>query len=333
MSLLLSPLITGHMELKNRLVFPSVGTSTPDEDGKVTTATLDFFRERTKGFGLVILEHSYVSISGKAAPHMLSISDDSDIDGLNRLAELLHGNGCQAHIQLDHGGGWTIPALQGCLDPSKNREGRFLTDVLSDDNLEEIIADFASAAVRAKRAGFDGVQIKACHVYLLSQFYSPLTNHRTGGRYAGTSFESRIRLTLDVLCAVRNAVGADYPVSVRFPVQDYDPAGSTLEEGIRAARLIQDNGASFLDLSGGPKHRYFHPFIQTPGWFGHDARLIRQELSIPVMVTGGIVAPGDAETLLAEEKADLVGVCRAALKNPGWAQDAIKYVGKVGGTL
>lgn len=325
MSLLLSPLISGHLELKNRLVLPSVGTSTADENGKVTPATLDFFRKRTKGFGLVILEHSYVSISGKAAPHMLSISNDSDMEGLGQLVELLHRNGCQVHIQLDHGGGWSIPALQSCLDPSKNREGRFPTDTLSDEDLEQIVNEFAAAADRARRTGFDGVQIKACHVYLLSQFYSPLTNHRTGGRYAGTSFEGRIRLTLDVLRAVRGRVGNTYPVSVRFSVQDYAPDGSTLAEGCHAAQLIQDCGASFLDLSGGPKYRYFHPSSKAPGWFGDDARLIKQGLSIPVMVTGGITTPDEAEALLAEGKADLVGVCRAALKDPGWAQTALNH--------
>lgn len=163
------------------------------------------------------------------------------------------------------------------------------------------------------------MQIKACHVYLLSQFYSPLTNHRTQGKYTGSSFEGRIRLTLDVLRAVRDAVGRDYPVSVRFPVQDYDPAGSSLEESVRAARLIQEYGASFLDLSGGPKYRYFHPSIQSPGWFGEDATVIRQAVQIPGMVTGGITEYSHAEQLFEDNKADLTGVCRTVLKYPQWA--------------
>lgn len=322
--LLSAPLSAGPLRLKNRLVFPAVGTSTADVHGHVTPATLDFFRERTRGFGLVILEHSYVSVSGKAGPHMMSISNDSDIEGLRSLTALLHKNGCQAHIQLDHGGGWSIPNLQSCLDLEKNPEGRSVTDELTDEDLGRIVEDFAAAAVRASACGFDGVQIKACHVYLLSQFYSPLTNHRTNGRYAGTSFEGRIRLTLDVLEAVRKAVGKDCPVSVRFPIQDYDPAGSTLKDGLRAARLIQDSGADFLDLSGGPKYRYFHPFIKTPGWFGTDAGIIHRHLDIPVTVTGGITAPKQAEALLANGDSDLIGVCRAALKDPNWARDALR---------
>ena len=322
MSLLQSPLEYKALQLRNRLVFPSVTTSTPDENGKVTPATLDFFRERTRGFGLVILEHAYVCPSGKAGPHMLSISDDSDMEGLQNLIALLHENGCKAFIQLDHGGGWAIPELQQCLNPEKNPEGRLITQELSDQELDQIICDFASAADRAKRTGFDGVQIKACHVYLLSQFFSPLTNHRTSGKYSGETFETRFRLTLEVLQAVRNAVGQDYPVSVRFPVQDYDENGSSLEDCIRAAKLLEANGTTLLDLSGGPRYRFFHPTSKEPGWFADDAARIRRELEIPVMVTGGITAPMQAEEILLQEKADLVGVCRAVLKNPEWASAA-----------
>lgn len=320
MSLLTTPFTCKNLRLRNRLVLPSVTTSTPDENGKVTPATLDFFRERSKGFGLVILEHAYVCPSGKAGPHMLSISDDSDIEGLQSLIELLHGNGCKAFLQLDHGGGWSIPELKQCLNPEKNRSGKLITDELTDDELDQIVLDFASAADRAKRAGFDGVQIKACHVYLLSQFFSPLTNRRTAGKYSGQSFETRIRLTLEVLKAVRNAVGPDYPVSVRFPVQDYDEKGSTLQDCIRAAKLLEANGTDLLDLSGGPKYRFFHPTSKEPGWFGDDAKQIRYELQIPVIVTGGITTLEQAETLLTQDKADLAGVCRAVLKDPQWAR-------------
>ena len=139
MPLLTDPLHSGCLNLKNRLVFPSVSTSTADENGKVTEDTLNFFRERTKGFGLAILEHSYVSSLGKAGPHMLSISSDSDIEGLAKLVRLVHDNDCQMHIQLDHGGGWTIPDLQNCLNPEKNPQGKQITDHLTDEELDYIV--------------------------------------------------------------------------------------------------------------------------------------------------------------------------------------------------
>lgn len=319
MSLLTTPITMGSLTLKNRLVLPSVTTSTPDGNGKVTPDTLEFFRERSKGFGLVILEHAYVCLSGKAGPHMLSISEDADLPGLKNLIGLLHQNGCKAFIQLDHGGGWSIPDLQNCLNPQKNLTGKFITDELTDEQLDEIVTAFATAADRAKRAGFDGVQIKACHVYLLSQFYSPLTNHRTCGKYSGQTFDGRMRLTLNVLRAVRDAVGPDFAVSVRFAIQDYDENGSTLEDGIHAALLLEKYGTTLLDLSGGPKYRFMHPFSKQPGWFADDAAIIRSHLHIPVLVAGGITQISQAEKLLEQNKTDLVGVCRAVLKDPSWA--------------
>lgn len=318
-----TPLVTPKLNLPNRLVFPAMSTSTAAPDGSVTDATLDFFRQRSRGFGLVVVEHSYVSAWGKAGPKMLSVSRDEDIPGLSSLTALLHENGCQAHLQLDHGGGWAIPELQSVLDPAKNPEGRRIAAALTDEQLAQTVRDFASAAVRAREAGFDGVQIKACHVYLLGQFYSPLTNCRTQGRYSGATFQGRIQLTMDVLDAVRRAVGSDYPVSVRFAVQDYDEHGSTLEEGIRAGKLLEEHGADILDLSGGPKYRYFHPTRKEPGWFGGDALAIRRGLSIPVAVTGGVTAPEHAQALLDRGCADLVGVCRAAVRDPLWAQNAL----------
>lgn len=318
-----TPLVTPKFTLPNRLVFPAMSTSSGAPDGSVTDETLAFFRQRSQGFGLVVVEHSYVSGWGKAGPKMLSVSRDEDIPGLSSLSALLHQNGCRAHLQLDHGGGWTIPELQGVLDPLKNPEGRRIAASITDEQLFQVVEDFAAAAVRARQAGFDGVQIKACHVYLLGQFYSPLTNCRTEGRYSGATFQGRIQLTLDVLDAVRRAVGSDYPVSVRFAVQDYDEHGSTLEESMRAGTLLEAHGADILDLSGGPKHRFFHPSSKEPGWFGPDAQVIRRGLDIPVAVAGGVTAPEHAQALLDQGCADLVGVCRAAVRDPFWARSAL----------
>ncbi|NCB62732.1 MAG: NADH:flavin oxidoreductase [Clostridia bacterium] len=322
MALLTTPLVTPKLTFPNRLTFTAVSTSSA-ENGKVTPTTLDFFRRRSRGFGLVVVEHAYVSRWGCAGPKMLSVSTDDDVEGLQALADLLHENGCKAFLQLDHGGGWSIPALQQCLDPEKNPEGRLITQEIEDKQLAQVAADFGAAAARARRAGFDGVQIKACHVYLLSQFYSPLTNRRASGRYPGTSFEGRMRLTLDVLASVRHSVGEDYPISVRFAVQDYDPLGSTMEESARAAVLLQESGVDLLDLSGGPKYRYFHPKSTAPGWFGEDAAQIKRGLDIPVLTAGGLTTAEEAEQLLQSGRAELAGVCRAALKNENWAREAL----------
>lgn len=326
MSLYKTPLVTPKLTLDNRLVFPAMNTSSAAPDGAVTDATRNYFRERSKGFGLVVLEHACVSAWGKAGNTMLSISRDEDIPGLASVVEVLHGNGCKAAIQLDHGGGWTIPELQNTLNPKLNPEGRRITDHITDQELEQVVEDFGGAAVRAMEAGFDMVEIKACHVYLLAQFYSPLTNARTQGRYVGTTFQGRTQLIMDVLQSVRKAVGPDFPIAVRFALQDYDPAGSTLEEGIRLGEMLEEAGADLLDLSGGPKYRYFHPTSKEPGYFGPDAKAVRQGRKIPVIVAGGVTTPQQAEDLLQQGCTDLVGVCRAAVRDPQWARKAMAEI-------
>lgn len=318
MSLLLSPAKLGGMSLQNRLVMASCGTNKADLSGQVTPELIDWYRVRSRGFGLCVTEHAYVSEWGKAAPKMLSVSRDSDIPGLKQLVDAVHENGCKIQIQLDHGAGWQVPQLQACLDPEKNPELRRVTDECTDEQLDQVAADFAAAACRAKAAGFDGVQIKACHVYLLAQFFSPLTNRRTQGAYAGTCFDSRFRLTLNVLRAVRAAVGEGYPVSIRIPSGDFEPGGITVEEARYAACLLAENGADLLDISGGVKYRYFHPQKTEPGWFAEYSMAIRKQVSVPVVVTGGITTGEQAEAILQSGAADLVGVCRAWLKEPGW---------------
>ena len=322
MSLVTKPLDYKTYHLKNRLVLASCGTKQADLEGKVTEDSLSWFRRKCLGFGMVILEHSYVSEWGKASPHMLSISRDSDIDGLSKLAELMHEKGCNVQIQLDHGGGWSVPELQTCLDLKKNPSQRRVTDTIKDEELDSIVEDFAKAAVRAKKSGFDGVQIKACHVYLLAQFFSPLTNKRTEGKYAGTSFEGRFNLIYQVARAVRETVGEDFQVSVRLPLSDYAEGGLTIEDAIKAAKILEDY-VDMLDMSGGVKYRFMHPEKKQPGYFSDDSKIIKDHVKLPVIVTGGITDIDQAETILEEGKADLIGVCRAVLKNEAWCMEQL----------
>ena len=327
MAFALKPLVEKKYTVQNRLVLAPMKTATCSEDGFVTDKTMDWFDERTKGFGLVIVEHAAVSKFGSSGHNMMGVYDDAHIEGLRRLVDQLHDNGCVAFLQLDHCGGWDVPHLRDSLDPKKNPSGHLITDELTDEQLMQAARDFGTAAVRAKDAGFDGVQIKACHVYLLAQFFSPLSNHRTAGRYRGDTFEGRLQLTLDVLHAVREAVGQDYPVSVRFMLQDYQEGGATLAECITACRAMQAEGLDLLDLSGGVPYRFMNPTDNRPGYFAKDASVVKTALgNVPVIVTGGITKAEEAEALLEKGEADLVGVCRAAAKNPLWASKAVEVL-------
>ena len=312
------------MHLANRLVFESIGTETADENGKVTDKMLDWYREKSKGYGLAILEHAHVSKWGKASDHMLSVCEDEDIPGLKRITDLFHQNGCKVQLQLDHGGGWSVPALRGCLDPKNNPEGKFVATDLTKDQIKGIIDDFAAAAYRAKQAGFDGVQIKACHVYLLSNFYSPLTNKRND-EYGADCLENRLRIILETVRAVREKVGEDYSVSIRFSCEDFTEGGSTVEDFVQSIKVLEQTGIDLLDISGGPKYRFINPNSNEPGYFKSYGKIAKEAINIPVIVTGGITTAEQAEELLEGGYTDLVGVCRASVKNENWAQEALFY--------
>ena len=181
---------------------------------------------------------------------------------------------------------------------------------------------FVSAALRAKEAGFDGVEIHCAHGYLLNQFYSPLTNHRADA-YSGSTLEGRTRLQAEILQAVRAAVGGEYPLAIRFGAYDYRSGGSRGEEIPAACRAFQAAGADLLDISGG-LNGYTVAGFTAPGWFAGLSSLARASVDIPVLLTGGVTTAEEAEALLQSRAADLIGVGRAMLKTPDWAVQALR---------
>ena len=194
-------------------------------------------------------------------------------------------------------------------------------DAMAEADIEKVIRDFAAAARRAKAAGYDGVELHSAHGYLLNQFFSPLTNRRTDC-YAGGTLEGRTRLHCEVLRAVRAAVGAEYPVAVRLGACDYMAGGSTEADTAEVAALLEAAGADLFDISGG-LCGYRNPQSRAPGYFGAAAEAVRQRVSPPVLLTGGVTAAEEAEALLGRGCADLIGVGRALLKDAGWARSAL----------
>ena len=176
--------------------------------------------------------------------------------------------------------------------------------------------DFAQAALRAQAAGYDGVELHCAHGYLLNQFYSPLTNRRTDA-YGAASVENRGRFLLETVRAVREAVGPQYPLAVRLGGADYCPGGATEEDAVALCRLLAEAGVDLLDISGG-MCGFARPGHTEPGYFGTMTEKIRAAVSVPVILTGGIRRLEDAEALLSQGKADLIGVGRALLLDPDW---------------
>lgn len=319
----------GNLALKNRLVMPPMATRQPDEGGFVSQGLLDYYNEKTKDgcLSLVIIEHSFVSQAGKAHKSQLSAADDSKIQGLKKLSQLIHQNGSKTVMQLNHAGSAAEQSVTGTepVGPSPvqlpSKKDAAVPKELSVEEIHTIVSQFASAALRVKEAGFDGVEIHSAHGYLLDQFLSPITNLRKD-EYGGP-IENRVRIHLEVIKAVREAVGADFPILLRMGATDADENGLSEADAKQAAGLFEQAGVCLLDISGG-MCRYQIPGVSGPGFFAPISKAIKQTVSVPVLVTGGITEPEQAETILQSGSADLVGVGRAILKDSSWAKKAMQ---------
>ncbi|QJW49132.1 NADH:flavin oxidoreductase [bacterium BFN5] len=329
MAYLLDPLRSELLSLPNRLVMPPMATAKSESDGKVSPAMLEFYREKSAGgqLALVIVEHSFVQQAGKASANQLSVADDCVIAGIRQLADVLHGNGVKAVMQINHAGSATSPEITGThlVGPSAiaNPRKGGVPQELTQQDIDDIVMAFRLAASRVKAAGFDGVEIHSAHGYLLNQFFSPLTNQRTDA-YGG-SVENRIKIHLQVIEAVRQSVGPDYPILLRLGAADFVEGGSTIQDSQVAASAFEKAGVNILDISGGFSG-YINPVNNEPGYFSSLSGAIKEVVSIPVILTGGISTAEAAEALLAAGKADLIGVGRAILQDSQWVKKAFASI-------
>jgi NADPH2 dehydrogenase len=324
---LLKSLRVGSLYLPNRLIMPPMATA-KTEDGCVNQAILDYYHEKSNGgyLSLIIIEHSFISPEGKAHPGQLSVADDHVLEGLRSLADVIHQNGSKAVVQISHAGSGTKQEVIGIIPVAPSSIPHPLNGItpreLTKQEISEIIQAFQEAARRVKVAGFDGVEIHSAHGYLLNQFFSPLTNKRTD-EYGGT-IHNRIRLHLEVIKAVRDAVGNDFPLLLRLGASDYKEGGITIEDSRMAAEEFEKAGIDILDITGSFLGFNAPPGSSGQGYFSPLTEAIKQVVSIPVILTGGITEPQVAEQLLAAGKADLIGVGRALLKDSQWAKKAVE---------
>lgn len=323
MSKLFNSIQIGSLSLNSRLVMPPMATG-KCPDGNVTEDILKYYDEKSQGgyIGLIVIEHSYISPEGKAHKNQLSVSDGVDIDNLKTLADIIHKNGSKAVMQINHAGIQTSKEVTGfpSVGPSAvpNSKGVVAKEV-SVDEIKDIVKAFGEAASKVKEAGFDGVEIHGAHGYLLHQFFTPLTNKRTDS-YGG-DVKNRIRIHLEVIESVRKAVGEDFPILLRLGAADYTEGGVTIEDSLIAGVEFEKSGVNILDVSGGVRG-FVVPGANEEGYFWPLTKALKEVLSIPVILTGGIVTPEAAEKFLEEEKADLIGVGRAIYKNSDWAKNA-----------
>ena len=308
------------VDIHSRLVMPPMVTEAAD-GGEITEKTLAYYKKMAanRQFDLFIIEHSYISEDGKATVKQMSLADDEKIPGHRKLIETIKGVRPDAAVflQLNHAGIKTRGDIIGTdpMGPSVRPWDKMCRDMTLDD-MARVKEDFVAAARRAKEAGYDGVELHAAHGYLLNQFLSPLTNFRSDD-YG----KDRVKYPLEVFLAMKEALG-DYPLAVRIGGIETIEGGTTVAEGVRAAKAFDAAGAALLDMTGGMTG-YNRPGHEEAGWFKDLSRAVKKETTAPVLLTGGITTYDEAEKLLAEDAADLFGIGRAFLKDPNWETDKL----------
>ena len=304
----------GALTAQNRLVMPPMHTGKASK-GHVTDELVRYYEDRAVSSrpGIIITEHSCICESGRASETQLSIAEDEMIAEHRLLTDAVHEGGCLAFVQLNHAGSNGICEPVSASEVNNPRNPALPTPrALETGEIREIELLFAAAAQRAVKAGYDGVEIHCAHGYLLNQFYSPVTNKRSD-EYGGC-LENRLRFLLETLALVKDAAGKKVPVAVRLGGCDYMQGGSTEEDAVQAALIIEKAGADLLDISGG-MCGYLVKGLPEPGYFTSMSEKIKKAVSIPVLTTGGIKTAAEAETILKAGKADLAGIGRALLKD------------------
>jgi len=322
-----TPIEIRGFKIRNRIVLPPMATELATEKGEVTDEMIKHYDERSKAPGIVIVEHAYVMLNGKASLKQLGIYSDELISGLSRLAETIKKNGAVALIQLNHAGGRTSSSIIGekPIAPSRIKIPP-LTEEPREITLQDIInikEAFKKAAERAVKAGFDGVEIHGAHGFLLNQFFSPITNKRLDA-YGGT-LEKRMRLPLEIVRDVREIIGEKKILSYRLGADDLMAGGITIKDSIKMALKLEEEGVDIINVSGGLCGSR-PPQLTGQGYFIPQAEEIKRNVKIPVIGVGGIRDPDYANELVKMGKVDMVAVGRAMLENPKWAEEALKRV-------
>ena len=326
---LFEPTRIRRMELKNRLVMPPMGTNMGTLDGHVTEETRCYYKERARGgVGLVIVETTCVDAPvGKTTAYQLAIDDDKFIPGLSQLAETIHQYGARAVSQLQHAGRGAKSSITGIQPVAPSPvpmpygtivayEGE-LPRELTVGEIKELVRKFAQGAQRAKRAGFDGVEIHSTGYYLIAQFLSSTANIRQD-EYGG-NLRNRARFLLEIIRAVRDVVGEDYPLLCKISVIEFGPgAGITLEEGQQFAQMAEEAGADALEIGGmgwGISPHLPPTTAERPGVILPIVEEIKKVVKIPLIVASRMT-PELAEEVLQEGKADFVAIGKGLIADP-----------------
>jgi NADPH2 dehydrogenase len=309
----------------NRYACAPFDISKATEDGLVTEELLGIYEKR-KGLSLMIVEQAAIAPEGQYREKLIFVDRDECIEGLSKLVNVIHTNNQVAVLQINHAGSAADTTLtkmeavapSAIIHPNLKRS---MPRELSKEEIQEIKQQFVEAGIRAKNAGFDGVELHNCHGFLLTQFLSPLTNQRRD-EYGG-SLENRSRLLLELVREVRKAIGDELLLLVRLGVDDLLPGGLTLEEGCLVAQWLEKEGIDILDISTGMVSPLRLP---GPAMLRDRFKAVKGHVNIPTIGAGELSEVEIASDMVEKGEVDFIALGRPIMNQPNFVEELLEKI-------
>jgi 2,4-dienoyl-CoA reductase-like NADH-dependent reductase (Old Yellow Enzyme family)/thioredoxin reductase len=319
---LFEPIKIGTLEVKNRLVVPSMSTLTATPEGFCTEQFIAYHERKARGgWGLIVTEYYGIAPNAGFFPRMLGIWNDELVENHKQLTARVHAAGAKIAAQISHAGRETFIAVtdENLVAPSPYRDvdGEKPPRELQSDEIKDIVRKYGDTACNLKRAGFDAVEIYAAHGYLISNFLSKYGNKRTD-EYGG-SLENRCKFLLEIVEDIRKKVGPDFPIMVRISTEEYVPGGLSIGESRVIAMKLEEAGVDAISCSQGiftTSYSIVEPSALENAVFVDNSAEIKKVVKIPVITAGRINEANIAESVLVAGKADMIGMGRASLADP-----------------
>jgi 2,4-dienoyl-CoA reductase-like NADH-dependent reductase (Old Yellow Enzyme family) len=316
----------GPFVAKNRLVRSATWENMADDSGHMTAPLFEVYEKLARGgVGLIITGYAFVMREEQPNPGMMGIYDDSFIEEYRRLTTMVHSHGSGIVLQIVYGGSCAGSPTEGRLIWSPSGVTDLATGVtptaMTVEDIQTLIRHFGDAAVRAQKAGFDGVQLHGAHGYLLSQFLTPHYNRRTDA-YGG-GIENRARIILEVYDEIRSRVGESFPVMIKINSEDFIENGLTFEDSLAVAKMLDQRGMDAIEVSGGvasagpsiPPRPKINTREKEAYHAGFAAR-VAAEVRAPVLVVGGMRSPEVVEDVLDKTGIAFISLARPLLSEP-----------------
>lgn len=317
-----TPFRIGHLEIPNRLIVPAMVMNFCRVDGTATEKFIAYHEARaTGGWGLIITEDYAVSSEGRGFPNIPGLWNDIQMESHSLLVRRVREAGGRIFAQIYHAGRQTSRHLIGCPPVAPSPVPcPLMQEIPREMTIEEIhqtVELFGDCALRAKKVGFDGVEIHGAHGYLIAQFMSLYSNKRTD-EYGGQLL-NRMRFPLEIISNIRAKVGKDFPLIFRISGEELVPGGRNIEETKAISLILQEAGIDAIHVSAGVYGSFYSiapPAAVSPGWITNYARAVKEVVNIPVIAVGRINDPHLAEGVIAGGQADFVAMGRASLADP-----------------